>query len=345
VGSHRSAGSVLKWIGVAAAILSLIVGIQQLVKAVAESRARRRHAAELVAIATAAQSRGDFHEAWAETDSAARLAGGSREVTAAQEDVTMAWLERMRLTEGQTFSQVVAPLFPILERAALNASGTRKADLLAHIGWADFLRSRDGVGAVTPDADYRRALAVDPTNVYAHAMWGHWILWHGGSVADARPHFTAALATGRDRPFVRRLQVAALEGPDEERELERLRVVNEMRRSGEEIDATTSEALWDVYYDRFEDYENNDSALVPLFAAAPPAEQLVTFRLLFDRADFDESKRWNRDYYMAALEEASGQRVDALRTFESVRRQLPRFVMPAIRGRIDAAITRLSRHP
>ena len=90
------------------------------------------------------------------------------------------------------------------------ARGPRKADLLAHLGWADFLRWREGQRQLDPADRYRQALAVDPSNVYAHAMLGHWLLWSSDSVVDANRHFDAALQSGRERPFVRRLQLAGL---------------------------------------------------------------------------------------------------------------------------------------
>ncbi len=61
----------------------------------------------------------------------------------AQEDLAMVWAENIRVPEGKTFSDYVDKLIPVLTRGTRDAKGSRKADLLAHLGWAYFLKSRD----------------------------------------------------------------------------------------------------------------------------------------------------------------------------------------------------------
>jgi hypothetical protein len=72
------------------------------------------------------------------------------------------------------------------------------------------------------------ALAEDPTNVIAHAMLGHWLLWSGDSVAVARQHFSAALSTVRNRRFARALELSAFE--NKQSDLETIRVAYEAAR-------------------------------------------------------------------------------------------------------------------
>ena len=129
----------------------------------------------------------------------------------------MQWLRDGRPGPGRGFSEIVDRVVPGLERAVAEpaAAGQRRADLLAHLGWARFLKSRDGVITADPAADYARALAADPRNAYAHAFWGHWILWQHGDLAAAMRHFADALTDGRAkggdvRAWMRSLQVAAL---------------------------------------------------------------------------------------------------------------------------------------
>jgi hypothetical protein len=57
----------------------------------------------------------------------------------------------------RTFTDIVNRVLPVPGRAA-SASGQHAADLLAHMGWADFLRIREGTG-LDPQAHYRKALA------------------------------------------------------------------------------------------------------------------------------------------------------------------------------------------
>ena len=74
----------------------------------------------------------------------------------------MAWLDDIRGDQGPApFTATVDMLVPVMSRGAVAAEGPRKADLLAHLGWADFLRWRDGQRGLEPAARYRQAMAVD----------------------------------------------------------------------------------------------------------------------------------------------------------------------------------------
>ncbi|TXC66579.1 toll/interleukin-1 receptor domain-containing protein [Piscinibacter aquaticus] len=93
-------------------------------------------------------------------------------------------------------------------------------------------------GGGDPPALYKAALADDAGNVYAHSMWAHWIVWHGGRLDEAvRQHFEAAEKSNRDRPWLRRMQfaVAMLRGELNGYALE---VLNQMRAAGEQPDTT-----------------------------------------------------------------------------------------------------------
>ena len=72
---------------------------------------------------------------------------------------------------------LVKRTLPVLARGASDAKGERLANLLAHMGWADYLRGGlAGSGGPDPEKHYRTALEADPANVYAHAMWGFELL-------------------------------------------------------------------------------------------------------------------------------------------------------------------------
>jgi hypothetical protein len=174
---------------------------------------------------------GDYAAAW-ECDARAAVAAPRNDTVAqAQERLAMDWLDNIRVTEGkQTFTDIANTLQPVLARGAASPDDRRAANALAHLGWADFLRSREGAIGLDPPHYYRQAIQRDPQNVYAHAMWGHDLLQRGGSLDEAKAHFANAIATGEQRPYVRRIQIAALmwrDDPDLQNEL--VRVANEMR--------------------------------------------------------------------------------------------------------------------
>lgn len=129
-------------------------------------------------------------------------------VRIAQEDLAMDWLRNLRITEPQTFRDMVSRFTPVLDRGILVAEELRrKADLQAHIGWGMFLHFREGERAMQPGEAYQQALRFDANNPYAHAMLGHWLLWNKRDLSTATQHFHAALASGRADTYVRHLPV------------------------------------------------------------------------------------------------------------------------------------------
>ena len=119
--------------------------------------------------ASSETSSGEHAAAWEKIEQArAHVAGNplgrllqrplTQRVTSEQVDIAIAWLDDMRLREGQCFTDVVSHLLPALDEAIAATEGERKADLLAHRGWADFLRSRDSGQQFAPESYYRQAL-------------------------------------------------------------------------------------------------------------------------------------------------------------------------------------------
>jgi hypothetical protein len=252
----------------------------------------------------------------------------------------MAWLRDARPGPGKAFSEIVNPVLPVLERGLLTAAAGRKADLLAHLGWADFLRSRDDGVARNPETRYRDAIQLDPGNPYAHVHLGHWILWRNGPLDVARKEFSAALASGRAHDYVRTMQFAALQNartPEADGEI--LRVVNDMRKNKEAIDERTRASVFSMYVSAF---TRDEATTQKLLTALPPSDQLETFQALFYDQDFDQAKRPSRELCLAKLQEAVGRSEDALRTLRAVQSELPANASGGLRRAVDASIARLS---
>ncbi|HEX3234883.1 MAG TPA: hypothetical protein VHR41_11845 [Gemmatimonadales bacterium] len=334
-------GTVLKWVGGATAVLSLVFGLRQLSVLISESRDRQRQVTELIATAKLQREAKDYRSGWLSLEKAAELRASESKVRTAQEDLAMAWLDDIHGTKEATpFTAIVDLLVPVLSRGAVTSAGTRKADLLAHLGWADFLRWRDGQNGLDPAARYTQALAADSQNVYAHAMLAHWMMWNHGELEDANRHFAAALKTARERAYVRGLQLAALqEMPEGTGDPEMIRVANEMRKANEPIDPSDLGQIWYAYYWRFVSSPNE--SVGPLFAAVPPPEQVATYRWAFQNTDYPGSKGFLYEYHLARLEDAAGQQVEALETYRSVRSKMTPDTIARLRRRVDSAIVRL----
>jgi tetratricopeptide (TPR) repeat protein len=334
----------LRWLA-AAILMAAAAGSVWVTRGYLTERRHRADAQRLIGAAKVQQRTRNYDSAWSLAAEAATIA--PRESEAALEELAMEWLRNIRVTEGkETFSDIVAKVSPVLSRCAASASPPRSADCLAHLGWADFLQSREGTGGLDPAQSYRRAIEIDPGNVFAHTMLGHYLATTGGRVDQIRAQFRAALASERERAFVRRYQFAAfLYHHDAKSEVEAVRVADDMRRNNETFpDEDPHEGerwrLWNVYYDRL----INGHAQADFLSALPAADQLATFRWLFPDDVVPDEKRLLHQFMLATFQETNGNRVEALRTFGAVKDALAR---EGATGRLAqetaASLKRLSR--
>ena len=252
----------------------------------------------------------------------------------AREDCGMRWLREIRVREGkETFTDIVNRVLPVLAEGAAGAKGQRAADLRAHMGWASFLRRREGVGGLDPQAQYEKALADDPSNVFAHAMWAHNILFRGRPVETARQHFDSALASGRERPYVRELQFAALlNSMESPAQIEAARVASEMRKSAEPINERLRERLWTYVYNAG---LLSESRRASFMAGMRDPDGPSTFRWLFPENQVRDDRRDLWRFFLASLEQAAGERDAALARYEALQAdlqhdRLSRLVAPTL---------------
>lgn len=307
---------------------------------------RRGQNAEARALIAQSQSQADAGEparAWTLLEQANAVAPASHEVFEAQERLAMTWLREAGLSPSgsrgsASVEALVRTTLPVLSRGISGADGERLANLLAHRGWADHLRGGGaGSGESDPATQYRRALEVDPDNVYAHAMWGFEILSARRSpeaLAEARPHFSAALRSRRERDYVRSLQLSALLQTDShawvedpERHAEAIRVANEMRVHGEAQPkawgpGSLQGKVWAIYHFGF----IAGDAQAPLLAALPPAEHLASFHWWYPEADVAGNQGgpslFDHLTVLAPLQEHAGDRAGAIASY---RRLLDEF--------------------
>lgn len=235
----------------------------------------------------------------------------------AREDCGMAWLRQMRVrAEKETFGEWVAKVQPALAQGLARSSGVRRADLQAHLGWGDFLRSRDGAAA-EPIPQYRAALQDDPENVYAHAMWAHNIAWRSDRLEDVAARFAQALRSPREREWVRSLQFSAAFVRRRFNEYA-LVVANDMRRQGETVPPAARQTLYSyLFASSFFNPPERESVL----AALPPRDLLDTFDWLYARpAEQGREEVWR--YVRAMLQANAGDVAGARRDLGKLDREL-----------------------
>jgi hypothetical protein len=238
----------------------------------------------------------------------------------------MAWIRNMRSSETETYASKLRPLTEFLHIQAATAKGSLAADIQAHLGWANFLRWKQGEKALSVEDNYAAASAQDAMNPFAHAMWGHWLAVQGRSVAEMNRHFALALKSGRERQFVQDFRVSALiwaETPESAAEL--LRVSDEMRRAGESLDYTMRRAICNQVYWQF---GRKDEA--KLLSLLPPGDHLVTFRWLVEGRKGDDDAVLA--YFRARLMEATGDVEAAATQYRALLAQDTSMEQPAKAG-------------
>ena len=349
----------MKWVTRGTAVLALLFAVIQLVRLVSDTRDRERQIGELARVEEIQAQAGDYPGAWATLDQALKIAesGGmlskltgqlsadARKVRAAQEDLAMVWVENLSHGEGKTFSEVAEKLTPVMTRGAANATGARKADLLAHLGWASYLESRDARPSPDAMSQYRAALAVDAGNPYAHAFLGHFLEQQHEPMDKVMAEFASALAANRARPFVRRLQLAAVSNRAWDGYPMLVAVVNDMRKHSEMIDDDTRHDLYGAYTFAC-GFKQDADDMKAILDVTPAAEQLTTFQALFydaSRPTGDGEPRTSLDACLATLQEAAGHRDEALKTWQALHQTVSGHDVNGLAARSDAAIKRLTR--
>jgi hypothetical protein len=329
----------LKWVGAITAVVSLLLGVQQLTSRIRDSLQRNRETTTLIEVARGQASRLEFRDAWKSLDRALALNPGDA-VDAARVEIGFAWLEDAHPGPGQPFSVITDAVTPVLDRALLNAQGKQRADILAHLGWATFLRTRDGASG-DPDARYQEALAADPGNAFANAMLAHWLMWKGGNVDASRARFDTALAAGgAARAFVRRLQLASLVNKQgDEGDAELLRVANDMRQHAEPIDTDVADKVYWVYTLHWGPRAGPQSTPRP---SVPAVDLETTYEWILAKSASGQRTPEVTTYVRAMLQEAAGDRAAALATLRGLR--IP-DVPPLYREPVQKAMARLAKAP
>jgi hypothetical protein len=310
-----------------------------------EYRARSRQVTALLKQGQVQSESANYNSAWKFLEDAGALHPASTEVIDAQERLAMDWLENARGSQlTGSLKDIADKVSPVLSRGAVTEKGQRAADLTAHMGWADFLRLRQGVAGLDPTRHYRRATEIEPGNVFAHTMWGFEILRKRGALVDANRHFAMALQSKRKREYVRHMQISALLWADDsELESEAIRVANEMRKGGETMPPGTPESsdtwrLWNIYYSRLISGHDKPQFL----SALTSQDHLATFRWLYPEDQLPKDKYPLYIYILAQLQELNGDRASALALYRQLQSQLGSSP-GALADGADAAIERLSK--
>lgn len=340
----------LKIAGAISAAISFLLVLNQGTGVVQDFRIHHKEFREAMQAGEQAENRRDYRAAFDSFKHATDLDPIDRKAQDRQTEAAMLWLEDFDPipdtsiaddpAEDRSVVDVANLALPVFDKALARARGPAAADILAHVGWANFLRYREGVReGVTVEENFRQALEKDHANVYAHAMWGFWILWHGGDLDAANQQFSAALATGRKKGYVRDLQLAALvHRHNGETDADELRVANEMRKNGEPIsDRQCHDILDDTIGDRLDEHQR----LVAILSVLPAQEMQATFDWLnAGKITSTDEKQAYSPFIAANLLEIAGDRAGALTIYRGLQKD-PRTRSITLLSVVNDAIKRL----
>ena len=149
-------------------------------------------------------------------------------------------------------------------------------------------------------------------------MWGRHLWWFRERDAEARQHFGRAVASGREREFVRALQFG---GSLSRAELVPYAVIvaNDMRLAGETMTDAIRNRLWSTAY-RSDLFSIDDRS--NFLAILPPDQHLATFDWLFPRATVRSGEIPVWRYANAVLLANAGESAEARTELEALLKDL-----------------------
>jgi tetratricopeptide (TPR) repeat protein len=337
----------LLWSAAAAVIaIALFLGANAGIGPWRASHERNARIDQLFKTATTQSSQTEYESAFDSYQQILSLDPSNRAALDGQVDAAMLWLENFHVLvgEGQKADDLAGPLLArlktVLEAGLARTSGrdSRAADILAHLGWAHWLNEKIAFKEFDrAEPVFRQSLAIDSSNVFANSMIGNWLLQTHGDSAAATHHFQIALATGKQRPLVRKMQLGGLMHDDDPgMRVEFAKALNQMRSNNESLDpGTKSRAryLYDVWTSEGDEFRE-------VLAAVPPDENWKTYLWLSPSAPADDYP----EFVHASLAEFSGNQAAALSEFKTL---LPKLKAEGRSNRMInyavAAIARLSR--
>lgn len=271
----------LKFIGATVTIVSLVLGMASLNGLYRNWKETRQAVTEMVSAAQELEKIGEYRAAWDIYENALGIDPGYAAIRSGQVQLAMNWLINIRIVNNETFTEIVDILIPVLYKGISSAQDDQASTILSHIGWAYFMKGREIPLVVDVEAIYNRAIKLDPDNIYANVMLGHWLLTQRGDFESARPHFQTALDNSRNRNWVRRMELSALFWKTGKkgafnREKEVLLIANEMRKNNEAVPGIEHRRAIMRCYGNGYTGENVEM----LLSALPADEQLATVQWL-----------------------------------------------------------------
>jgi hypothetical protein len=313
-------------VGVAATGLGYLSNVMDFLN---QQIAQRHVRSDLVAAADDRLVHHDYEAAWAANAKLRQLSPKDASAAAQQAQIAMQWLEDVHLSSQigpQGYSAVVDPLKTVLVERLAETQGPARADLQAHIGWANFLRYRDGWPDLGIAGEFDAAIASDPANLYGHVMRGFWLLWQDRPIDAARADFAIAMQSKTNPAFSDRLIMASLTNiQSDELMAGAIEYANMIRRTGRNFDDHTKKELISYYSECLHD----NGLLARIVGTLPASEQTLLLDWL-KKAAKSQGDQWVASYYAAYFAARDGQKADAIQRYTNLIGTMPDKERPGI---------------
>jgi tetratricopeptide (TPR) repeat protein len=317
----------LKWVGAITAVLGLITGLSGVVGPLKGWWTQGRQAKTMLATALKQEELGEYSAAFDTLTEILKNEPGNTQALHARLDVAMLWIEQTRVPHHDVddFAPQAKALFdrltPVLEAGLGGGKDYRAADVVAHLGWLNLLKARILGQSGIIDDHLRRALEMDPGNVYANAMMGEYLLLPPASLDEAKAHFATALKTGKAKTFVRGCQLEGMiynESKGVRAEL--IRVANQMRKDNDPISDADRGRIHSYYSTTI----GSDAELREVVSAVPPDESWATYQWA-GAGDSDDAPSaftlQERRFIQAQIDEVSGKKTEALEIYRDLQKE------------------------
>jgi tetratricopeptide (TPR) repeat protein len=337
---------VMSWIGGVTAVIGLFASIGGGITWVRNHHKDNAERRAKIALAETQEKQGEYQES---IESYGEILKGDPldpDALDRQLNVAMLWAENFHVLvpDGQSPTAAAGPeldqIMGILDAGLARTKSARAADIQAHIGWTHWLNQHiaEREFGDAAEKNLHAALETDPSNVYANAMLGNWMLQNNRDFTQAVQHLDAAVSTGKARPFVRKLQIGGLNHLDRPGARGALvKAANDMRKAGEPLDPSyKSDILAFCFNPTFAGHQD----LAESLSAAPPGEIGTTY-LWLDQ-DSGDDHRAEHEFVNASLMEVQGKRQESLEKYRELRNEL-KNQPGSLREAVDASVARLSR--
>lgn len=313
---------IMGWVGTASALIGLGASILGGVRWYENRREQQVELAAEMAVAQKQASEGDYLASIRSYDAILKEHPLNPAALPQQLDATMTWVDNFGVTgaDNQSIDATAASeldqIFQILDAGLTRTKGVEAADVQAHLGWAHWLNQHIAKREFghAAEQNLRAALQVDPSNVYANAMLGNWMLQNGGDSVEAINHFHTAVASGKARPFVRRFEIGGLAADNAPLLPELFRTANDMRKGGEPLEGRSRDQ---ILYFSLDPPSIPDDVLEKVLTAVPEDEAWKTYQWLVPGPEPGRPQTTS-DYIHATLLRVSGHKSEALALYRTL---------------------------